>query len=239
MKIYFNFFSSLNLVILIIAILVILYAYLKKKIDLSAFIGSGIIGFIVILTIGVEYLLAMVYFFILGNLITRYKYSVKRKRKVAEGIRTFRNVFGNGGAAIIYAILYAITRNNLFHFAFLGAMTTATADTFATEVGEAHEKKPRLITNLRKRVNVGTPGAVSFFGTLGSFLGSLVISFLFYLTLFLGNFAIVKITTAGFFGCLVDSFIGATIERDKIDKHMTNFLATLSGGIIAIALFSL
>ena len=43
-------------------------------------------------------------------------------------------------------------------------------------------------------------------------------------------------TLAGFLGCLVDSFIGATIERKKLDKHVTNFIATTCGGLVAILL---
>ncbi len=174
-------------------------------------------------------------FFVLGNLISRYKYGVKEEEGIAEGTRTFRNVFGNGGAALIYAIFYFLTKNPLFYLGFLGAMATAGADTFATEMGEAHEKNPKLITNLKK-VKIGTPGAISLAGLLGALLGAALVSLI---PLAFGKELLFLLigTASGFLGCNLDSLIGATIERRIIDKHMTNFLATLSGGIIAMALF--
>jgi uncharacterized protein (TIGR00297 family) len=214
---------------------VVIYAYLKKKIDFSALIGCGLIGGVVLLTLGVEWIYLLLGFFVLGNFVTRYRYKVKEKNGVAEGTRTFRNVFGNGGSAVIYAIFYFLTKSPLFQMGFLGAMATAGADTFATETGEAHEKNPWLITSLEK-VRLGTPGAVSLPGCGGSLLGSALVSFI---PLIFGREVVFLLvgTGAGFIGCHIDSLVGATIERKIIDKHMTNFLATLSGGIVAIGLF--
>jgi len=222
----------------IIAISIIIYAYLKKKIDISAVLASGIVGIVVLLTLGERWNLIylVVGFFILGNLVTKYKYSVKKKRRVAEGVRTFRNVFGNGGAATIYSLLFFLTNSQALLSGILGAMATAAADTFATEIGQAHEKNPRLITNL-KRVPVGKSGAVSVPGLIGSLLGSGAISIV---PVILGsNFMIFFIgIISGFIGCIIDSIMGATFERKIIDKHMTNFVATMAGGLIAVILSS-
>lgn len=221
--------------VIFLATLILLYAYLKKKIDLSAIFASAFIGLIVILTIEISYLLLMISFFILGNLVTIYKQKIKEAEGVSEGIRTFRNVFGNGTAATIFSIFYFMTKEQIFQIAFISAMATATSDTFATEIGQSHEKNPRLITNLKK-VKVGTPGAISLQGISAAIVGSFLISLLSFILSNEKSFLIYG-TLSGIVGCLVDSLIGATIERNLIDKHMTNFIATLSGGIFSIILF--
>lgn len=225
----------------IFAVAIILYAYQKKKIDLSALVAAGLVGTVALLTVGVDWLYLILTFFIIGNLITKYKYSAKKNLGVAEGIRTFRNVFGNGGAATIFAIFYLLTdRNPVLLLGFMGAMATATADTFATEIGQAHEREPRLITNLRK-TKVGTSGAISLPGSIAALIGAGIISSIpLFFSINLDKTPIFFIgTISGFIGCNVDSLIGATIERKKVDKHMTNFLGTLSGGISAMLLYTI
>lgn len=216
---------------------IVIYAYLKKKIDFSALVGSSLMGITTTLTLGAEGVCLLLGFFVLGNLVSRYRYGVKEREGVSEGVRTFRNVFGNGGAAVIFAIFYFLTKDPLFYLGFWGAMVTATADTFATEIGQAHEKNPWLITTWKK-VKIGTPGAISLPGLTGALLGSTLLSLI---PVLWGKGMILLLigTIAGFLGCNIDSVVGATIERNLIDKHMTNFLATLSGGVIVMVLFYL
>jgi uncharacterized protein (TIGR00297 family) len=231
--------DSLLIATIIISVLIILYAYLRKKINLSAVISAGIIGTIVLLSVGVYWLYLVLVFFIAGNLITKYGYEDKHMRGVAEGVRTYKNVFGNGGSAMVFSIFYAVTNNPMFIFGFMGAMAEAAADTFATEVGQVYEKRPRLITTL-KRVKVGTSGAVSFHGEIAAMAGAGIISLIpmfFPFDFHLKSMAIPIGIIAGFIGCNIDSLLGATIERNRMDKHMINFFGTLSGGISAMLLY--
>ncbi|MEM2918933.1 MAG: DUF92 domain-containing protein [Candidatus Altiarchaeota archaeon] len=223
------------IVVIFLATFILIYAYIKKKIDLSAVFASTIIGLIVVFTIEISYLLLMISFFILGNLATIYKQKIKESEGVSEGVRTFKNVFGNGAAATIFSIFYYITKAQIFQIAFIGAMATATSDTFATEIGQAHEKNPKLITNLKK-VKVGTPGAISLQGIFAAIIGSFLISLISFIFSNEKSFLMYG-TLSGIIGCMIDSLIGATIERNLIDKHMTNFIATLLGGIFSIVFF--
>ena len=224
------------LLTVVIAIFIIFYAYWRKKIDLSAVIASGIVGFLVLFSLGDNWPLIylILVFFGVGNFITRYGYSVKRKYRIEQDVRSFRNVFGNGGAATVFSILFFITNLPIFLLGIIGAMATASADTFATEVGQVHERNPRLITTL-KRVEVGRSGAISIYGLIASLIGAAIISIIPPL---LGkNWAILPIgILAGFLGCIADSFMGATIERNRLDTHITNFVATTLGGLTAILL---
>lgn len=236
-----------------VAFLFVLYAYLIRKINSGAFIGTVALGTIILLLLGLEFgyagLLALLTFFLFGNLVTRYKYDKKAKLGVAEGnkgMRSINNVLGNGFSPVIFAVLYAISgqsHDTLFLIGFSGSVATACADTFSTEIGQA-EGIPRLITTLEK-VPVGTNGGVSLPGFGAALLGSSLISLV--CLAFLGSNVAMHVRAtfffvcliSGFLGCIVDSIYGATIEDKsplKLKKHHVNILATLSGGIIAILL---
>ena len=224
---------------ILVSVFIILIAYLKDRIDLSAVLASGFVGITIIVALrdSWQWIYLILGFFIAGNLISRYRESVKTQYHVEQERRTFRNVFGNGAASTIFAIVYWFTHKELFLVGIVGAMATATADTFATEVGQAHERKPRLITTLKK-VDVGTSGAVSLYGLSAALIGSSIISTI--PLLFSQNMTIFVIgTISGFIGCNIDSFFGATIEKGMLNTHMVNFIATFLGGIIAMSLFYL
>jgi len=229
----------------------VLHAYLKRKINVSAFIGTLTLGALILFLFELEFgyvgLLALFAFFLLGNLVTRYKYDTKLKLGVAEGnkgMRDINNVLGNGLSPLIFAVLYAVSsQNTLFLFGFSGSVATACADTFSTEIGQA-EGKPRLITTLKK-VPVGTNGGVSLPGFGAALLGSSLISLVCLAFVSSNVETHIRITLfivcilAGFLGCVVDSFFGATVEDRnplRLNKHHVNILATLSGGIVAILL---
>ena len=229
----------------------VLHAYLKRKINASAFIGTLTLGALILFLFGLEFgyvgLLALFAFFLLGNLVTRYKYDKKLKLGVAEGnkgMRDINNVLGNGLSPLIFAVLYAISsQNTLFLLGFSGAVATACADTFSTEIGQA-EGNPRLITTLKK-VPVGTNGGVSSPGFGAALLGSSLISLVCLAFVSSNVETHIRITfffvclLAGFSGCVADSFFGATVEDRNplnLNKHHVNILATLSGGIFAILL---
>ncbi|MHC1600158.1 MAG: DUF92 domain-containing protein [Candidatus Methanospirareceae archaeon] len=236
-----------------VAFLSVLYAYVKRKINTPAFIGTLTLGVLILLLFGFEFgyagLLALFAFFLFGNLVTRYKYDKKALLGVAEGnkgMRDINNVLGNGLSPLIFAVLYAVSsqsQSTLFVLGFSGSVATACADTFSTEIGQA-DGKPRLITTLEK-VPVGTNGGVSLPGFGAALLGASLISLV--CLLFVGSNVEthIRITfflvclLAGFIGCVVDSFFGATVEDRNpfnLNKHHVNILATLSGGIVAIVL---
>ncbi|MEA2075270.1 MAG: DUF92 domain-containing protein [Euryarchaeota archaeon] len=236
-----------------VAFSAVLYAYVKRKINTSAFIGTLTLGVLILLLFGLKFgyvgLLALFTFFMFGNLVTRYKYDKKVKLGAAEGNRGMRginNVLGNGLSPLIFAVLYAASsqsQSTLFVLGFSGSVATACADTFSTEIGQA-EGNPRLITTL-KNVPVGTNGGVSLPGFGASLIGSGLIS-LVCLAFVISNVEThIKITffiiclLAGFLGCVVDSILGATVEDRnplRLNKHHVNILATLSGGIVAMLL---
>jgi len=242
--------------IILIAFSLVLYAYVKRKINTSALIGTLILGTIILLALGPRFgcagVLVLLAFFLSGNLVTKYKYDRKAELGVAEGnkgMRNINNVLGNGLSPVIFALLYAIScqsqsGNTILLLGFSGAVATACADTFSTEIGQA-EGNPKLITTLKK-VPVGTNGGVSLPGLGASMLGSGLISLVtlaFWFDLQMTSRTVLLLTCicllSGFLGGIVDSLLGATVEDRKplkLNKHHVNILATLFGGIFAILL---
>lgn len=219
---------------ILLAIAASLYlAYSKQKIDLSAVVSTGIVGGICLIAGGMLWITPLFIFFVLGSMVSGYKRTFKKKVGVEQSIRTYRNVFSNGGAAAIFALMYLFIENELYFIGLMGAMATAMADTSATELGQVYGKHPRLILNMKK-VPLGTPGGVSKQGLLFSLLGSGIISSLLFIWGYdVAIFTVVLIS--GFVGALIDSLLGASIERKGyIDTHMVNLIATIMGGSLAM-----
>ena len=107
----------------------------------------------------------------------------------------------------------------------LGSIACCNGDTWSSEIGVAiGTRTPRLITTLKK-VPIGTNGAISLIGTVASIFGGLLIGIVYYLTLtainLVGGFAgrfpaqwplILLGCFAGFFGSILDSILGATLQ---------------------------
>jgi len=213
--------------------LIVLYAYNKKKIDLSALILTTIVGLSCFFLGDVRWIIVLLLFFVFGNVVSHYKKEYKGVLGCEQSIRTWKNVFGNGGATLVYAVLNWIAPNPLWFLAMYCAMACATADTFATELGQVFSKNPRIIHTLKK-VRPGETGAVSKEGFMASVFGAFIIS----LPLLIWNHStgiFLLVIVCGFIGCVIDSFMGAILEKRKIvDTHQINFLATLLSGILCL-----
>jgi uncharacterized protein (TIGR00297 family) len=106
--------------------------------------------------------------------------------------------------------------------AFLGAVATATSDTWATEIGTSFRSEARLITSGRI-VPAGTSGGITIHGMIGGVAGAAVIG----LTAFLvpadigsGRWVIpVAGSIGGLLGCLLDSVLGATVQAHWRDAE--------------------
>ena len=115
----------------------------------------------------------------------------------------------------------------------------AASDTLASEIGSL-DSRTRSIINL-EAVPAGTNGGMSVTGTFAALAGAALIGFLSVSLSSITDVEIplltlmIAVTAIGWLGCQVDSILGALLEnRGLIGKHSVNFLATLSGALIAI-----
>ncbi|MFQ5892001.1 MAG: TIGR00297 family protein [Candidatus Methanofastidiosia archaeon] len=214
-----------------------------KVIRGSGFLSGGIVGMSILIFGGWNYFALILAFFVIGGATTKYKYEQKRRRGVAQekkGARGFGNVFGNGLCAMFFALAEGLHPSSFFFAGYLGAVSTAMADTVGGEIGRLSKKDPYLITNLKK-VPTGTEGAISLLGLLAelaisAFVGVLAVVLKMESLEFSGLEVVLSATTAGFLGAKMDSILGATLETKLSwwENNQTNFWATAFGALFGI-----
>lgn len=218
----------INLEYVILVVIIGLLTYVRKAIDLFGSIFMIIMGIIIIFYAGINWLLLIFVFLLLGLVSTKYRHDYKKEIGVYEGTRSVKNVISNG----IVPFLMAAFGN---YAGFIGSIAVATADTLASEIGVV-DKYPRLITNFKK-VPPGTDGGVSPIGTAAGIIGAGIIGVCAY---FLGisadPFNALKIAIiAGTLGCFIDSILGAVLEsRNYITNEHVNLFATIAGAVLGI-----
>jgi len=138
-------------------------------------------------------------------------------------------VFANGGIPALIAVgSYFVVSKELFFVAYLGALSVANADTWATEIGVLSKTKPRLITTW-KPVEAGTSGAISLLGTITAFLGSLTIYLFSALLIVVGKIFLssgsifIPVILGGLAGMFFDSLLGATVQGRYFCKKCKKF----------------
>ncbi|MDD1687164.1 TIGR00297 family protein [Methanoregula sp.] len=238
-----NYQADLQLVVIavIAAFAFAYFAYRSKTADLSGLFSIALVGIILLVFSNPRWLLVMIVFFVMGSVATKYKFEYKKRIGVEQGqsgARGYKNVFANGIAATAAAILYGVFQDPVFVVMYVGCVATAAADTLASEIGVTGGV-PRLITTL-KQVPIGTNGGVTFVGELVALIGGFVVSVAAFLLGVITLPMLIACTLAGFIGTNIDSLVGATLEnRGFLGNAGTNFLATISGGIVAVAIFLL
>ncbi|PSQ57774.1 DUF92 domain-containing protein [Halobacteriales archaeon SW_8_68_21] len=200
---------------------------------------------------GVGWFLTLMSFYAIGGLASKYRFDEKADRGVAqenEGARGTGNVLANSAVALAAVVGHAAAPHLALPaaplgLAFAGATATAMADTLSSEIGGLFDE-PRLVTTLR-RVEPGTDGAITWQGELAGLTGALLVGAfaaggtpLFDPVVSGGVAAGGAVVAAGVAGMTIDSLLGALIEGDRVGNQTVNFLATLAGGVVAVALWA-
>ena len=249
-----------------------LIAYRRKSLDKSGVLGSIVCGTSIVGMGGWSWGLCLVYFFVSSSLLSSFRVSEKAivaSDKFSKGSRRdLSQVVANGGLATFFALCFGFSRTEgrrrRAKSGFIGALATATADTWATELGTLSPTAPLLITN-GKPVAPGTSGGITPLGTAASALGASSMGFLFWAVEGLcSSFAHTPLLAlfSGMAGSCIDSVLGATLQvmytcptcKTETEQHIhhcgthteflrgiswmnndvVNFIATTVGSIVAI-----
>lgn len=217
---------------LILSTLIGILAYRRGSLTRSGVLGAILTGTSIFGFGGWTWGLLLITFFVTSTLLSRYQEATK-ERIAAEkfdkgGKRDLAQALANAGVgALIATATLFVPRSetySLLFAAFVGAMATVNADTWATELGVLSRSAPRLITTF-KRVEAGTSGGVTVGGTLASLMGAAVIGFaaIFFqigeaalsgsaLPLVESVFILLPAALGGLAGSLFDSLLGATVQ---------------------------
>jgi uncharacterized protein (TIGR00297 family) len=249
-------------------------AYRRHSLDKSGVAGAIATGTSIFGMGGWSWGLSLIYFFVSSSLLSHFRQGDKASAaadKFSKGARRdLAQAAANGGLATLFAIIYGMARSprtrRLAQAGFTGALATANADTWATELGVLSASKPRLITTGRP-VEPGTSGGITLLGTAASSLGAFSLGFFFWAWQgFRKSLAPAPLIAliSGMSGSFFDSVLGATLqamyycpvcekETERrihrcgtptqplrgiawMNNDAVNFLATACGSVVAMGL---
>jgi uncharacterized protein (TIGR00297 family) len=251
-----------------------LTAYRRKSLDKSGLLGSIVSGTSIVGMGGWSWGFSLVYFFVSSSLLSSFRVSEKSivaSDKFSKGSRRdLSQVVANGGLATFFALCFGFSRSEGIRrrakSGFVGTLATATADTWATELGTLSTTTPLLITN-GKPVTPGTSGGITPLGLTASALGAASLGFLFWAVEgFRKSLARTPLLAlfSGMAGSCIDSVLGATLQvmytcptcKAETEQHIhhcgtrteflrgipwmnndvVNFIVTTVGSVVAIVL---
>jgi uncharacterized protein (TIGR00297 family) len=191
---------------------VALVAWRLRALTVSGAVAATLVGWAHATGGGVIGTAALLTFFATSTLLSR----IGKRRKEALGFekggtRDAAQVLANGGVATLSAVGIGLWPGNAMLLAtMLGALATANADTWATEIGSLWGRNPRRITDW-KPARSGESGAVSAAGTAAALAGAFVLAAVGAVVTGDIRFLLTA-TIAGFAGALFDSLLGATVQ---------------------------
>ncbi len=228
-------------------------AYKWNHLTANGVSGAFVLGVLCTWIFGIAGLVLPLLFFVSSNVIGKIRIHIQKEEgnfiEKKNGRRDLIQVLANGLMAVLAAVIFAISDSYFkmnalvaaddakklllmkIMFAaivmFGAAMTEATSDTWAGEIGRL-SKKPPVSLKTGKIVPRGVSGGVTLLGYGGGLLGAAFIA-IFWYVLFSGisgqmdlfmnklpsGFAV--ITLCGFAGCVFDSFLGAFFQSLYID----------------------
>jgi uncharacterized protein (TIGR00297 family) len=211
---------------LILSVLMGGLGYWRQSLSLSGVIGAILIGTVIFGFGGWIWGLLLITFFLSSSWLSHYRRADKTAvaEKFAKGSRRdLGQALANGGLGAMLAVVSARYPDPLLFAAFLGAMATVNADTWATELGILSQVPPRMITT-GEVVAPGTSGGVTRLGIWASVAGALLIGAVATALTQVGSllggkgwefeaiFYPLLTIAGGLVGSLFDSLLGATVQ---------------------------
>jgi uncharacterized protein (TIGR00297 family) len=209
-----------------------------RAVTAGAALTGVLLTIIFCLAAGPAAILPIVVVFLLTLITTR----IGRRRKERFGTaerrhgRSALQILANVGVAAMCAAPLLVTSHARFILlaGASAALAEAAGDTVSSELGQAFGRRPLLITTMG-RVTPGANGGVTVIGTVFALLAAFVVCLScewanilmpqYYWTAF----------SAAFFGTLVDSLLGATLERPgRLGNNGVNFCSTAFSAALAI-----
>jgi uncharacterized protein (TIGR00297 family) len=159
----------------------------------------------------------LILYFVSSVALTRFRAAAKAARTGAlvakVGRRDGVQVFANGGAFALAAVLWLASGRDEWRALGAAALAAAASDTWATELGTLASRAPRSIASWA-RVPTGTSGGVSFPGAAAAIAGAAFVA-LAAVALGWPRGTAAAAFGGGIAGSTIDSLLGATVQARR------------------------
>ena len=143
--------------IILFIIATVILGYHSKLLTISGAGTAFIVGFLIVLGLGVKGLIILGLFFGSSSLLSKIKSTNKSKAEellVKGSQRDWQQVLANGGLAALASALYYFTEAPIWLLGSCICIAAANSDTWASEVGSMSKANPISIKTF-KRVDKG------------------------------------------------------------------------------------
>jgi uncharacterized protein (TIGR00297 family) len=195
-----------------------------------------LVASLLFLSCGWAMFVAVFLVFVLTLAATMFRRRRKQLLTIQEraGGRNGAQVLANVGISAMAAALSVISpyRFSLLVGSF-AALAEAACDTVSSETGKALALEARLVTSGRI-VPAGTDGALSTPGTLLGAIAAALVALEGLVTGLLDPRRATIVAVAGILGMLLDSLLGATLERrGRLNNNTVNLISTFAAALLA------
>ncbi len=216
-------------------------AYSVRTVRIGGALAGTLLGTCVLGFAGWGPFALLAVFFVLGSTLTRWGWTTKERRGVAEGHRGARGalqVLANGAPAAALSVLYSATGGApALMVALAGSLAAASADTASSELGQVYGRRPLSLAGL-KRVPVGTPGAISSAGTVAGALAGLLIGVVATAAGVISLKAIPVVAVSAILAATCESTLAAA-TGGSAGHHVLNLINSCVGALCAMAFWVL
>jgi uncharacterized protein (TIGR00297 family) len=229
-----------DIIVYVVLLIAATLSFTTGKLTLTGAATGALVGLLTYKGAGYPGLIMLAVFFIAGSWATCFQLNKKIALGTAErhkGRRTAGQVLANGGMTALLGVWAWCNpgHSGIAAIMIAGSFASATADTLSSELGTVYGRRFFNILTF-KTDKRGLNGVVSLEGTLIGLVAAALIAIVYSFN-FGWSISFCWIILAGFTGNLVDSVLGALLERKGlIGNNMVNFLNTLTGAVVCYLL---
>ena len=206
-----------------------LAAWGMRAVTFSGALAGFVVTALICLAAGLPAFFTVFTVFVLTFIATRLGYGRKQRLGAAEHHegRRASQVYANlGVAALCAAPLIFVSGIRGLALGITAALAEAAADTVSSELGQAFNNRPLLLTTLQP-VQPGTNGAISLVGTLTGITSAAIVAGVAIWTGLIYPHWFWLVVIGATLGMFFDSLLGATVEEPGgLNNDSVNFISS-------------